>query len=130
MPQGNKVAPGAEREVARLGPQPLSVVLEAFAAGQPVPGSGSATALTAAIGACLTTSVALKTSGAKGTAYIHVRQTALDVERQARRLSRDLQNLLEDDSAAFAPVIALRRSTGRIDDPLRQDEALRAEIKA
>lgn len=62
--------------------------------------------------------------------YIQVQQTARDVERRATRLHARLLELFEQDSAAFAPVIALRRMTGRIDDPIRQDAAVRAEIAA
>jgi len=37
---------------------------------------------------------------------------------------------VEEDSAAFAPVIAIRRRTGRVDDPIIQDAALRSEVAA
>jgi hypothetical protein len=37
---------------------------------------------------------------------------------------------LRRDSAVFAPVIAIRRETGRIDDPIVQDSSLRREVAA
>jgi formiminotetrahydrofolate cyclodeaminase len=95
-----------------------------------VPGSGSANALAAALAACLAASVAVKTYKSPGTKYIQVQQTARDVERRATRLIERLWDLFEEDSAAFAPVIALRRETGRLSDRLRQDAAVRAEIGA
>jgi len=113
-----------------FGPQPLSDVLQAFAAGREVPGSGSANALAAALAACLTASVAAKTHHSNSIKYINVKQTAADVERRARSLALELQELLEHDSAVFAPVVAIRRETGKESDVIRQDNALRKEVAA
>lgn len=114
----------------RFGADSLASVLEAFAAGKEVPGSGSANALCAALGACLTASVALKTAKSDKLKYLPVKQTSADVERQARKIAAQLQELLDHDSAAFAPVIAIRRETGRESDKYRQDQALRKEVAA
>lgn len=80
--------------------------------------------------ACLTASVAIKTHKSGQIKYVPVQQTARDVERRAKRAAERLLDLVDADSAAFAPVIALRRETGRIDDPLRQDASVRAEVAA
>jgi formiminotetrahydrofolate cyclodeaminase len=105
-------------------------LLRSFAAGKEVPGSGSANALAAALATCLTTSVAIKTHQAQGTRYVQVQQSARDIERRANRLFERLLDLIDADSAAFAPVIAIRRRTGRVDEAIKQDEALRAEVAA
>lgn len=105
-------------------------LLRSFAAGKEVPGSGSGNALAAALATCLTTSVAIKTHQAQGTRYVQVQQSARDIERRANRLFERLLDLIDADSAAFAPVIAIRRRTGRVDEAIKQDEALRAEVAA
>jgi formiminotetrahydrofolate cyclodeaminase len=128
----NLVAKPKESETLRsgLGPRALGDVLHDFAAGEAVPGSGSANALIAALGACLTASVAVKTHRSIDLKYITVKQTAVDVERQARFLSSELAKLFDDDSAVFAEVVAIRRDTGRSVDPVLQDDAMRKEIGA
>lgn len=108
----------------------VSALLNEFAAGNEVPGSGSANALAAAIAACLAASVAAKTHRAKGPKYRHVQQTALDVERQALRIGEQLLELFDEDSQVFAPVIAIRRNTGTESDAIRQDDSLRNEVGA
>jgi len=113
-----------------LGPRALVEVLHNFAAGEAVPGSGSANALVAAVAACLTASVSVKTHNSSDLKYIHVKQTAADVERQSRFLASELAKLFEDDSAVFAEVIAIRRDTGRQVDRILQDDAMRKEIGA
>jgi hypothetical protein len=52
------------------------------------------------------------------------------VERRAKRIAERLLELVDQDSVAFAPVIAIRRNTGRIDDPILQDASLRSEVAA
>jgi formiminotetrahydrofolate cyclodeaminase len=127
-------APGVVRngKTESLGLRDLSVsaLLREFAAGNEVPGSGSANALAAAVAACLACSVAVKTHKSHGTKYVHVQQTAIGVERRAKRIGEELLNLVDEDSAAFAPVIAIRRQTGRVDDPILQDASLRKEVAA
>lgn len=120
-------APETEGNLSRLR---LVDLLNEFAAGKEVPGSGCANALTAAIAACLTASVAAKTHRSDALSYIQVRQTAVDTERRARKISDQLAHLLEDDSAAFAPVVALRRETGKAIDKILQDDARRKEVAA
>lgn len=124
----------AENDVAVEAQQtaePVSRVLSAFSAGNEVPGSGSANALCAALAASLTASVALKTLQHSGEyRYINVKQTAVDIERQSRSLGRKLEELVARDSEVFAPVIAIRRETGSIADPLRHDQAMRREVAA
>jgi formiminotetrahydrofolate cyclodeaminase len=105
-------------------------VLNDFAAGKPVPGSGSANALVAAVAACLAASVAVKTQVSSDLKYINVTQTAADVERRSRFLAAELVKLLEDDSRVFAKVVAIRRDTGRQVDRILQDDAMRREIAA
>lgn len=119
-----------ESTLARLRDANLYDAVRAFAAGREVPGSGSANALAAAVAACLTVSVAIKTYKHDGTKYVHVRDTAIDVERRATRIAEQLLDLVEEDSAAFAPVIAIRRNTGRLSDPILQDRSLRTEVAA
>lgn len=130
----NQTAPHSDIEghanSPAFGEWSVSALLREFAAGREVPGSGSANALTSAIAACLTASVAVKTHRAPEIRYVQVQQTAVDVERRARRLAERLLELVDEDSAAFAPVIAIRRRTGRVDDPILQDAALRQEIAA
>jgi formiminotetrahydrofolate cyclodeaminase len=108
----------------------LAELLSSFSAGKEVPGSGSANAMAAALAACLASSVAIKTYKAPGTKYLNVQQTAATVERRAKRLVERLLELVDEDSAAFAPVIALRRTTGRAVDPILQDRAMRSEVAA
>jgi formiminotetrahydrofolate cyclodeaminase len=124
-------ADGAQHPASfSLGDQSFVALLEQFAAGNEVPGSGSANALASAVATCLTTSVAVKTQKSPGTKYLHVQQTARDVQRRARRTATQLLELFDRDSAAFAPVIAIRRTTGRADDPIVQDASLRQEVAA
>jgi formiminotetrahydrofolate cyclodeaminase len=108
----------------------VSALLTEFAAGNPVPGSGSANALAANLAACLAASVAIKTYKAPGATYRHIQQTAIDLERRAHRIGQELLDLLEEDSAAFSPVIAIRRDTGRAGDAVLQDSSLRQEVAA
>jgi formiminotetrahydrofolate cyclodeaminase len=122
--------PKRAENVYRYREATVADLLRSFAAGNEVPGSGSANALAAALAACLAGSVAIKTYNASGTKYVHVQQTAVDVERRANRIVERLLDLVDEDSAAFAPVIAIRRQTGRVDDPILQDAALRSEVAA
>lgn len=126
----NRSRLGAPEAEATLGRLRLIDLLNEFAAGKEVPGSGCANALTAAIAACLTASVAAKTHRSDALSYIHVKQTAVDTERRARKIAERLARLLEDDSAAFAPVVALRRETGKAIDKILQDDARRKEVAA
>jgi formiminotetrahydrofolate cyclodeaminase len=108
--------------------QRLRAVIDAFSAGEPVPGSGSANALAAALAAALVISVARKTSGKDDLRYLSVRETMKTIARQAGRSRKHLIDLIDLDAKAFAPVIAIRRKTGKLSDPLLQDRSLRAEI--
>jgi len=94
-------------------------LLRAFAAGKEVPGSGSANALAAALAACLAGSVAIKTHKTNDTKYVHVQQTAVDVERKSGRIVERLLDLVDEDSAAFAPVIAASFNEQRNNMPCR-----------
>jgi formiminotetrahydrofolate cyclodeaminase len=108
--------------------QRLRALIDAFSAGEPVPGSGSANALSAALAAALVTSVARKTSGTEDLRYLSVRSTMNTIARQSDRTRKRLLDLIDLDAKAFAPVIAIRRKTGKLSDPVLQDRSLRAEI--
>jgi len=108
---------------------PFRALLAAFGAEEGVPGSGSANALTASLAAALVASVATKTSKG-GMKYIAVSETATTVERQARKLEKELLGLIDEDSQPFALVISLRREAKSEMDKIRQDQAHRQEISA
>jgi len=130
IPVANVELVESEEAPTGLANRALVDVLNDFAAGKPVPGSGSANALVAAIAACLAASVAVKTQVSSDLKYINVTQTAADVERRSRFLAAELVKLLEDDSRVFAKVVAIRRDTGRQVDRILQDDAMRREIAA
>jgi len=108
--------------------QPLDSVLERFSAGKAVPGSGSANALVASIAAALVSSVARKTSSSDKLEYLVFRDTSKTIARQADRERHRLLELLDLDAISFAPVVAIRRETGKLSDPILQDAAMRQEI--
>jgi formiminotetrahydrofolate cyclodeaminase len=126
---GNSSATAAPSAL-NLGKLPVDQLLEKFASADAVPGSGSANALAAAMAASLTASVAAKTYRSDNLKYVHIKQTAADIDARARRVGDKLTTLFEDDSAAFAPVIALRRETGKAGDTHLQDVARRKEVMA
>jgi formiminotetrahydrofolate cyclodeaminase len=109
----------------------LAETLEMFAAGNAVPGSGSANALMGALGAALLASVAAKTlEHAKEPRYRPISTAAQDITRWARGWLRELLELVDEDAKAFAPVVALRRQGTDLLDQYNQDQALRKEIDA
>jgi formiminotetrahydrofolate cyclodeaminase len=76
--------------------------------GDPTPGGGSASALSAALGASLVSMVVQLTAG-RPTAAEH--ETVLgEIEQRAARLSRELLDLVELDAAAYDSVVAARRA--------------------
>lgn len=81
--------------------------LDHLASGPPVPGGGSAAALTAAVSAGLVSMVCLVTarhsSGCEGLA---------GVEREANELRAHLVTLMGDDARAFEAVLEARRAPG------------------
>src|SRR6476619_6077977 len=75
--------------------RPASELLDAFGAGSPVPGSGSANALIAALAAELVRSVAIKTTDRPR--YRSVHRTAEEIAARARRMSTELRAAIDED---------------------------------
>ncbi len=97
--------------------------LDDLAGGAPVPGGGSAAALTGALAAALVAMVARLTIGRK--AYGGVQQRVAEILAEADALRAQLRRLVDDDAAAYAKVSAAYRLPK--DDPRRAraaDEAL------
>src|SRR5438067_120831 len=91
-----------------LADRPLREVVHAFETGGAVPGSGSANALIATLAAAQVASVAEKTAAA-GDAYRPVYQTAVNIAKRARKITADMLPVVDEDAAAFAPVVRFRR---------------------
>lgn len=81
-----------------------TATLRTFAAGTPVPGGGSAAALTGALAAALGQMVAQLTVGRKK--YAAVEEAIRATLSRLETASRDLARLASDDSAAYAAVMA------------------------
>ncbi len=78
--------------------------LEELAGGAPVPGGGSAAALTGALAGALVAMVARLTVGRK--AYADVEQRAGEILAEAEALRAELRRLVDEDAAAYAQVSA------------------------
>jgi formiminotetrahydrofolate cyclodeaminase len=81
----------------------VSELLEKTAAGTPVPGGGSLSAMTAAMGAALAQMVAGLTAGRK--AFTAVTPEMTELAEKARRLRRDLLADMDRDAAAYTAVM-------------------------
>ena len=81
----------------------LGDVLDAFSSNQPVPGGGSAAALTGAVGVSLLIMVADLPKTRTGAA--HERDALDDASARLRVLRVTLGNLIDRDSAAYTKVI-------------------------
>lgn len=108
----------------------LGEVLDSYAAGQEVPGSGSAVALAGALGAALVISVAKMTLKSDRPQYLPVKQLAEDAVRRCEKAREELQELADRDLHVFPPVIAIRREAKTLTDKYQQDQAVRREIGA
>jgi methenyltetrahydrofolate cyclohydrolase len=91
----------------RLTDLPVRELIARLASGAPVPGGGSAAALSGAIGAALLGMVVELSRGRPATAE-HEAELA-EIGDAAMRLREDLQRLAEEDSAAYAAVVEARR---------------------
>ena len=78
--------------------------IDELASGAPVPGGGSAAALSGALAAALVAMVARLTVGRK--AYTSVEARARDILVQADQLRGELRRLADEDAAAYARVSA------------------------
>jgi len=111
----------------------LDDVLDAFASSEPLPGGGSAAALTGALG----TSLLLMVAGLAKTRTGSPEETA-DLAAAAARLRpirEELITLIEQDSRAYLAVIAAYREPRSTDEERRRrreaiDAAMRAAIDA
>jgi len=111
----------------------LDDVLDAFASSEPLPGGGSAAALTGALG----TSLLLMVAGMAKTRTGSPEETA-DLAAAAARLRpirEELITLIEQDSRAYLAVIAAYREPRSTDEERRRrreaiDAAMRAAIDA
>ena len=81
----------------------VSELLEKTAAGTPVPGGGSLSAMAAAVGAALAQMVAGLTAGRK--AFAAVTPEMNELAEKARRLRRDLLADMDRDAAAYTAVM-------------------------
>lgn len=105
--------------------------LAELGAGEPVPGSGCANALIAAVAANTLSSVAKKTVEHGGElAYRTINQAATQTAKRGHDIAEELLILMERDAIAFAPVVRYRRERKTIRDEFSNDESLRQEIEA
>ena len=81
--------------------------LEQTSSGTPVPGGGSVSALSAALGACLTEMVANLTVAKKG--YEAVEAQMQDIGDKVRSLRKKLVAAVDEDSDAYNEVLAAFR---------------------
>ena len=99
---------------------PLAEFAERLASSEPTPGGGSASALAAALAACLLAMVARLTTGALD-----------EVEEEADRLRHELLALVEEDAAAFDRVMAaFRLPKGTPAEQAARSEAIQAAYRA
>jgi formiminotetrahydrofolate cyclodeaminase len=87
-----------------LSDQKISDFLQQTAAGTPVPGGGSVSALSAALGAGLTEMVANLTVGKKN--YEAVESEMKEISETARNLREKLMAEVDNDSDAYKEVLA------------------------
>ena len=104
-----------EAKIRALEGQTLDGWLEELAGGAPVPGGGSAAALTGALAGALVAMVARLTVGRK--AYAGVEQRAGEILAEAEALRAELRRLVDEDAAAYAHVSAAYKIPK--DDPTR-----------
>ena len=108
---------------------PLERVLDAFASSEPLPGGGSAAALTGALGV----SLLLMVAGMAKTRTGAPEETA-DLAAAAARLRpiRDeLTTLIDEDSTAYLNVIAAyRQPKGTDEERVRRRVAIQAALRA
>lgn len=102
-------------------------LLDSFAAGSDVPGSGSAAAAGAAIAASLVVTVAKLTikKAEQGTdlekeRYGPFQCRAQEIQNQAEKLQQKLLNLVQSDAENFASVVAQRKARDDERDPARR----------
>ena len=103
----------------------VSELLENTAAGTPVPGGGSLSAMAAAVGAALSQMVAGLTAGRK--AFTAVTPEMNELAEKARRLRTDLLTDMDRDAAAYTAVMEAfrlpREYSGRKKPPDGSDPA-------
>ena len=105
----------------------LTELLEQTAAGTPVPGGGSLSALAAAMGAALTQMVAGLTIGRPQYADADPAMQALNAK--AQRLRKDLLAAMDQDAGAYTAVMAARkRPQATAPEKARRNEAIQQAI--
>jgi len=106
-----------------LADMPVSELLKKTAAGTPVPGGGSLSAMAAAVGAALAQMVAGLTAGRE--AFTAVTPEMNELAEKARRLRRDLLADMDRDAAAYTAVMeALRLPRETAEEKSHRTEAI------
>jgi formiminotetrahydrofolate cyclodeaminase len=106
----------------------ISDFLEQTASGTPVPGGGSVSALSAALGAGLAEMVANLTVGKKG--YEAVEGEMQDISEAARNLRQKLTAAVEKDSSAYNAVLAAFKLPKTTDEEAKQrSQAIQEAMK-
>jgi formiminotetrahydrofolate cyclodeaminase len=101
----------------------VSELLEKTAAGTPVPGGGSLSAMAAAVGAALAQMVAGLTAGRKAFAAVTPEMT--EMAEKARRLRTDLLADMDRDAAAYTAVMeAFRLPRETAEEKSRRTDAI------
>lgn len=101
----------------------VSALLEKTAAGTPVPGGGSLSAMAAAVGAALAQMVAGLTAGRK--AFAAVTPEMNELAEKARRLRTDLLADMDRDAAAYTAVMeAFRLPRETAEEKNRRTDAI------
>jgi formiminotetrahydrofolate cyclodeaminase len=107
---------------------PLERVLDAFASSEPLPGGGSAAALTGAIGASLLQMVAGMTKTRTGTPEEVAELSAAAARLQSVR--EQLTTLVDEDSRAYLTVIAAyRQPKATPEEQARRLDAIQAALR-
>ena len=105
----------------------LTELLEQTAAGTPVPGGGSLSALAAAMGAALAQMVAGLTIGRPR--YIDAEPAMQALNASAQRLRKDLLAAMDRDAGAYTAVMAARkRPQATAPEKARRNEAIQQAI--
>lgn len=97
---------------------PTAKLLDDFAAGEHIPGVGSATGLAGAIAAALVETVAQLTCSKPKYAEVHPRMR--QIQSRARHLRTLLTNAINDDAHAFDRVITARRARDEASTDLQE----------
>jgi formiminotetrahydrofolate cyclodeaminase len=106
----------------------ISDFLEQTASGTPVPGGGSVSALSAALGAGLAEMVANLTACKKG--YEAVEGEMQDISEAARNLRQKLTAAVEKDSSAYNAVLAAFKLPKTTDEEAKQrSQAIQEAMK-